>query len=320
MTAKRTLVMHESFLKRGESERMNIGLANIYHADIATSIWSTNSYDPIDLGYHGEIVEIFREYHAGWFGFMRMKWRFMSAWKLVRNYDRIIFSNESISAIHIAKPGTETLFYANSLPHMLFDERKEYLSTVPFFYHEFYRIGLFIRKWLYIWDVKTAKKVATNTLENKNWLEKWTKRTDINVISPPINMLRFRPVKEKLPYIIQEHSNVETTLEREVRDYYVSAVRITEKKQVDKIVHAFIHMPDKKLIILYNPTDPDIERVMQIARGSNNIFFINEPGEMKRSLIISGAVATFSVAREEDFGISAVESMACGIPVIATRV
>lgn len=312
--------MHESFLKRGESERMNIGLANIYHADIATSIWSTHSYDPIDLGYHGKIIEIFREYHTGWFGYLRMKWRFLTAWKLVRSYDRIVFSNESISAIHATRTGTETLFYANSLPHTLFDGRKEYLSTVPFFYHEFYRFGLFLRKWLYIYDIRKAKKIATNTRENKEWLEKWTQRKDIEVISPPVNMLRFRPAKEKAPFIIQEHSNVETTLEREVRDYYVSSVRVTEKKQVDKIVHAFVHMPEKKLIILYNPSDPDLERVMQIARGTSNIFFIDEPGEMKRSLIISGAVATFSIAKEEDFGISAVESMACGIPVIASRV
>ena len=63
MATKKTLVIHDSFLIRGESERMNISFATIYKGDIATSIWSTNSYDPIDLGFHGKIIEFFRNYH-----------------------------------------------------------------------------------------------------------------------------------------------------------------------------------------------------------------------------------------------------------------
>ncbi len=193
------------------------------------------------------------------------------------------------------------MFYAHSLPHFLFDQRKEYLKKVPFFYHEFYHLALFFRKYLFIWDVRSVEHVATNSIENKNWLEKWTGRKDVEVLYPPINMLRFRPVKTKVSYKVQEHSNVETLLERELKDYYISTVRLTAKKQVDKLVHAFVHMPLKNLIVLYNPTDPETEKVMQVARGSNNIFFINEPLEMRRSAIISSAVASIAIAYQEDF-------------------
>lgn len=230
-----------------------------------------------------------------------MKLHFFFSWSTTGKYDRIIFSNESITAVHLTKSSTETLFYAHSLPHFLFDGKKEYLRTVPFFYHEFYHLALFLRKWLFIWDVRSVKHIATNSLENKNFLETWTKRKDIEVIYPPVNMLRFRPVKVKLPYKVKEHSNVETLLERELTDYYVSTVRLTENTQVDKVVHAFVHMPLKNLIVLYNPTDPFAENVMKIARGSNNIFFIHEPFEMKRSAIISSAIASISIAKQEDF-------------------
>ncbi|MBP9811929.1 glycosyltransferase, partial [Candidatus Gracilibacteria bacterium] len=320
MSTKKTLVMHDSFLIRGESERMNISFATIYKGDIATSIWSTNSYDPFDLGFHGKIIEIFRNYHTGWLGYIRMKLHFFFSSSLTHKYSRIIFSNESVSAVHLTKKNTETLYYAHSLPHFLFDDKKEYLKMVPFFYHEFYHLGLFIRKWIFIWDLRSVKHIATNSLENKKWLEKWTKRTDIEVIYPPVNILRFRPVKTKVSYKVKEHSNVETLLERELKDYYISTVRLTEKKQVDKLVHAFVHMPLKNLIVFYNPTDPDTEKVMKIARGSNNIFFIHEPLEMKRSAIISSAVASISIAKQEDFGIEVVESMACGVPVITSNV
>lgn len=133
-------------------------------------------------------------------------------------------------------------------------------------------------------------------------------------------MLRFRPVKTKTSYKVKEHSNVETLLERELRDYYISTVRLVEKNQVDKVVHAFVHMPLKNLIVLYNPSDSHTENVMKIARWANNIFFVHEPLEMRRSAIISSAVASLSIAKQQDFGIEVVESMACGIPAIVSKV
>jgi hypothetical protein len=92
METKKTLLLHDTFLKRGETERMNISLATIYKGDIATSIYSTNCYDPEDLGYHGKIIEVFREYHTGWLGWIRMKLSFLMSWKIIRDYDRLILS------------------------------------------------------------------------------------------------------------------------------------------------------------------------------------------------------------------------------------
>jgi glycosyltransferase involved in cell wall biosynthesis len=175
------------------------------------------------------------------------------------------------------------------------------VKTIPFFYHELYHFALWFRKRLYIWDIRKVGKIATNSERNKNLLIKWTGRTDIDVIYPPVNTLRFRPVKEKIPYIMSEYSNVETKLEREIKDYYISTVRLTEKKQVDKVVHAFVHMPLKNLIIFYHQTDPYVENVMKIASGSHNIFFIHEQSEMRRSNIIANAVASIAVAKYEDF-------------------
>lgn len=56
---------------------MVIDAANILGADIATAIWSTRSYEPTELGYHKQAKEVFPEYHTGWVGYIRMKWRFL---------------------------------------------------------------------------------------------------------------------------------------------------------------------------------------------------------------------------------------------------
>ncbi len=250
-------------------------------------------------------------------GFLRMKWGFLWSRHITKNYNRIILSNEAITAIHFMKKGTQTFYYAHSLPHELFDQKKEYMRKILFFFHEFYSIALWLRKRLYIYELRKVQKIVTNSRTNQKWLTEWSGRTDIEVIYPPVNTLRFRPAKEKVSFMVQEHNNVESILEREVHDYYISLARLTLPKRIDRIIHAFIHTPDKNLIILYNPYDTDREYYMQLARGYNNIFFHHESSDLKLTKILSSAVASIAVSKDEDFGMVAIESMACGIPVIA---
>lgn len=49
MITKKTLLFHDTFTTQSGTERMNISMANILGADIATAIWSTNCYDPKEL-------------------------------------------------------------------------------------------------------------------------------------------------------------------------------------------------------------------------------------------------------------------------------
>jgi glycosyltransferase involved in cell wall biosynthesis len=218
--------------------------------------------------------------------------------------------------MHTIEKGVRTFYYAHSLPHELFDGQKEYMKRVAFFYHEFYMIALFVRKYLFLYEMRKIDKIITNSIHNKKSLEEWTGRADIELLYPPVNMLRFRPVREKTAYVTEEHNNMESTTKREITEYYISFARLTEKKRIDKIVHAFIHMPEKNLVIIYNPDDPDRERIMKMAMGCNNIFFHYEPSDMKMAQIVASSIASISVAKEEDFGSVVTESMSCGIPVI----
>jgi glycosyltransferase involved in cell wall biosynthesis len=219
--------------------------------------------------------------------------------------------------MHRVKNGTETIYYAHSLPHELFDERKAYMSNVPFFFHEFYAFALLVRKLLYLYELHKVGKIFTNSEINKNWLIEWSKRDDIVVLYPPVNTLRFRASKKKESFIVQEHNNVESVIEKEVHDYYISLSRLESQKRVDKIIHAFMHMPEKNLVILYNSHDSEKQSVMHMARGYNNIFFHRESSDLKLTKIIGSAVASIALSKNENFGSVAIESMACGIPVIA---
>ena len=317
MQKKSTLIFHDAFIHRSGTERININIANILSADIATAIWSTNSYTPGDLGYHGKIIELFRGVYEGWLGFLRMKWAFLWSRGITKHYDRIIFSNEALTALHRVRSGTETIYYAHSLPHELFDGKEEYMRSIPFFFHEFYSLSFWVRKKLYLYELRKVGKIATNSRMNQEWLEKWSGRTDIRVIYPPVNILRFHPQKTKVPYIVEEHNNVESMVVKEVKEYYVSLSRLKKNKNVDQIIHAFIHMPEKNLIILYDPRDSETQILMNMARGSDNIFFLHDSSDIKMTKIIGNAVASITVAKDENFSMVSIESMACGIPMIS---
>ena len=319
MQKKRSLIFHDSFTNRSGTERVNINIANILEWDIATTIWSSNSYEAYELGYHGKVYELFHKMYGGWIGYVRMKWAFFFSRKITKNYDRVILSNEALTAMHRVKSGAETLYYAHSLPHELFGGHAEYMKNVPFFFHEFYEFAHWLRKKLYLYEIRKVGKIMTNSRMNQEWLIRWSGRNDIKIIYPPVNMLRFHAQKVKEPFIVQEHNNVESSLEKEIQDYYVSSSRLKEKKCIDRIIHAFIHMPEKNLIILYNPDDSEKISSMRMASGHNNIFFHHEPSDVRIAKVIASAVATISLAKDENFSLVSIESMSCGIPMISVN-
>lgn len=191
------------------------------------------------------------------------------------------------------------------------------MSDVPFFFHEFYAFALTLRKYLYLYELRKVGKIVTNSQSNKEWLMKWSKRNDVYVIYPPVNNQRYRPTKIKTSFSVEEHNNVESVIKKEISDYYVSLSRLEKEKRIDRIVHAFIHMPEKNLIVFYNDQDSEKQSVMHMARGYNNIFFLRETSDLKVAKILASAIASIVLAHKESFGSVAIESMSCGIPVIA---
>jgi glycosyltransferase involved in cell wall biosynthesis len=81
---------------------------------------------------------------------------------------------------------------------------------------------------------------------------------------------------------------------------------------VDLIVSAFAKMPGKKLVVIGD--GPEMKRIRQSA--SENISIMGyQPNQVVEDYLHRARALIF--AAEEDFGITLVESQACGTPVIA---
>lgn len=129
-------------------------------------------------------------------------------------------------------------------------------------------------------------------------------------------MSQFHPVKQKIKFVFEEHNNITSVIRKEISEYYLSTARLTSKKRVEEIVRAFTYLPYKNLVVLYREEDTKKNLCMQIARGHENIFFKKIAYDSEIPPIIANSIATLSVAWEDDFALSAIESMACGIPII----
>jgi len=79
---------------------------------------------------------------------------------------------------------------------------------------------------------------------------------------------------------------------------------------------AFLEMPDKKLIVIYWENDPQKDQIFELAQDAKNIEFITLPWNVWFKEMVANSIATLYIPIDEDFGMSPVESMAAGKPVI----
>ena len=115
-----------------------------------------------------------------------------------------------------------------------------------------------------------------------------------NVVYPPVNIEKYKWNSQN--------------------NYYLSLGRLEPNKRVDRIVQAFINMPDKRLIVASGGSQ--IQKLKRMAAGSENISFINWSSEVDLVELIGNAIACIYIPQDEDFGMSAVESMSAGKPII----
>ena len=309
----KTLVFHDTFLMRWGAERLNIEIAKWLGADIATALWNPDCYDARSMGFQWEIFEVDPEWRRGMIGFLRMKWRFFRSADIIANYSSILFSNEAITAIWNTTPGTRTYYYAHSISRHLFDQRSQYLAKVPFLARPFFLIFSVFLRWLYKKELSKIDTIFVNSDANKQRMSEWCGRDDAIVIYPSVDVDRFQ---------IFDENHVSQLLAIEwlnelYKWYYLSFSRLTHAKRIDSIIRAFQQIPDKNIIILYGKHDSQKDEFIELGRWYPNIVFHELTDNNHLPQIISGAIASICVSENEDFGMVTIESMACGVPVVA---
>jgi glycosyltransferase involved in cell wall biosynthesis len=154
---------------------------------------------------------------------------------------------------------------------------------------------------LRIYDYNQAQKVdyfIANSDNVAKRVEKFYRKKVDKIIYPPVNVAKFRPLRGN-PL---------------KGDYYLTGGRMMASKNFDLIIKAFNELGLTIKIYGDGPLRGELEGL-----ANENIEFLGEVNENKLVELYQNAKAFIVAQKDEDFGITPVEAMAAGAPIVAYR-
>lgn len=287
--------MHDTFLYKGGGERLILMMGKVLEADIASGFFSRGSFDLRKEGFTGKMIPLSSEVFKKWFRHLKLKWAFVLKTRFIREYDTVIFSGDCISAVRNCSKNTKKIYYCHTPPRYIYDLHSLYLEKLPVYMRPFFRLWCKIFKYLYERDISKMDIIITNSENTKRRIKEFL-GYDAVILYPPVDTQKFKYISQK--------------------NYFLSFARLADAKRVDRIVEAFQKLPDQKLIIIYGKNDPQREKIFSMLSQSSNIECITLEDNDELYRYLGEARASIYIPVDEDFGMSPVESMAAGKPVI----
>lgn len=292
---RKTIILHDTFLYKWWWERLILMMAKALDADIASGFFSDWSFDLRQEGFKWKMIEVSSEIFKKWFRHLKLKQAFLFHTKFLKEYDTVIFSWDSISAVRNTRKDTKKIYYCHTPPRYLYDLNHLYIHKVPLIFRPIFSLWFFCFKFLYERDIKKIDLILTNSKNTSTRIKKFLNLTS-QVVYPPVILKDFKYIKQW--------------------DYYLSVSRLSTAKRIDNIVKAFSEMPDKKLIVIYWINDPQKEEIFALWKDSPNITFITCPWNVWFTDYIWKSIAWICIPIDEDFWMVPVESMSAWKPVL----
>lgn len=293
MNKPKVIILHDYFLYRGGGERLVISLAKGLGADVATAFIAKDAFDPRE--HKIPTRELFKEtVFSGIPGFryLQVQLAFLFKTKFLKDYDVVIYSGDCLTAMLNAR-GKMNIAYMHTPPRHLYDAYQERLAGYPLWKKIIFVPFVAFNRWRFEKLSKKLNLIVTNSKNTQARIKEYL-RLDSTVAYPPGTTLPFKNLGQG--------------------DYYFSWARLYPIKRVDKIVEAFTKMPDKKLIVASG--GPDEEKIKRLAAGHSNIKILGWIKDSQLIDLLGKCLATIYIPIREDFGMTAVESLAAGKPVI----
>lgn len=208
-------------------------------------------------------------------------------------YDVVLSDSSSFAKGVITGPGTLHICYMHTPMRFAWDDCQKYTQEF-YFPRVIKRLVPFFMNYIRIWDRVSAErpdKIIANSNFIRRRIKKYYKR-DSAVIHPPVSLDKF--------YITEKPDN-----------YFLLVGRMMSYKKFDIVIRAFNKL---KLPLKIIGRGPEYDSLRDIAE--NNVEFLGRVADEELFRCFSRCRA-FIFPQEEDFGITAIEAMASGRPLIA---
>jgi len=198
-------------------------------------------------------------------------------------------------AVHNQKRGRR-VYYCHTPPRHAYDMRQYYLNKVPAALRPVANGVLDVLKKRYERSLSRMDCIVANSENVRGRLQR-DLGMDAKVIHPPIDTDRFVWTGQQ--------------------DYFISLARLEPKKRIDRVIEAFRAMPDQRLVVASGGRDE--ARLRELAADAPNVTFTSWLSEARLRELVGAARAAIYIPQDEDFGMSPVEAMSAGKPVIGVR-
>ena len=287
------LVLHDAFSFPGGGERVAMALARAFNGRLWTGHLDKS---PFPEGYFEKLLPLSLQAHDTAPRYLKSS-KIGQMWYAFSHFPSqnplwTIFSGSLSLLAHKRITGPKIL-YCHTPPRLVYDQRDFYLRQTPRLNRPAMMGLIYLYQRVYEDAVNAMDIILSNSINVQKRIKQYLSLDSV-VVYPPCDTAGFA-------WLGQE-------------DYYLSTARPDLLKRVDVIVKAFLKMPDKKLVVVSGGSE--LKRIRNMAQNADNIF-IHGWVDGKRLQDLTGrSIATIYIPKEEDFGMSPVESMAAGKPVI----
>lgn len=289
-------IVHDFLTEYGGAERVTKLLSEMYpDAPIYTLL-----YDERVMGEHFPAKRVRTSYLQKWPGFLtgrrnllvRMYPRAVESFDL-SGFDVVLSSSNGFAHGVVTNLDTKHIVYYHSPMRHIWDWYNEYMVE-----NDFSKFKRFVLKWFFhkvrIWDQVASRRADISLANSENVRDRIQKyyRKDSEVVYPPVDIDRFKPVSK-------------------TDDYFLIVSKLSPHKRIDLAIK-FFNKVGKRLIIAGSGKDE--ARLKNLA--AENIEFLGQVSDADVASLMAKCRG-FVFPGEEDFGITPVEAMASGRPVLA---
>lgn len=195
-------------------------------------------------------------------------------------------------AVHGQRQGRR-VYYCHTPPRFVFGEQAFFRARYPWCARPLFDLFAAGLRRRYVRAVRAMDVVLANSECVRERLARDV-GVQAQVVYPPVQTTRFAWKQDG--------------------DYYLSVARLEPLKRVAWVVQAFRRMPQHRLVVASGGAE--LQALQRLAADAPNIHFTGWVDEANLQDLVGRCRAVVYVPRDEDFGMSPVEAMAAGKPVL----